>query len=399
MKSMNEKQTGISRYYFLIMYAVLSIVIVIAASSPEFIFYEATLDFRAFVTGAKIISNNETGTLYDLPTQQRYQRDLMKQVDIFDEEDQIPVPTERNFLPFLNPPIVAAMFLPFAKMPLYQGYALYLIIELIVLLIAIYKIWEQFSEGTEIPMWVIMFSPILYTVLFGQISHIILLLLVANFAYRKRSLSSGFLTGLIFLKLQWLIFGWYFFLVAKNKIKYMLGLVVSVSLMLLMNVSIYGTNFITEYPRHLLDNENSIPGLQAVENFNLQGIRAAYTEKGISVQIAVVGILVYVIWLAFMKYKKVPEDLVFGSAILLGLVFNIHTMAADLVYLLIPLAVLYKIKERVGSMQMKALYLCFFLSPLLGFVKLQWLSVLIFLVIAMFFMRASSAYPELFEEV
>jgi hypothetical protein len=227
----------------------------------------------------------------------------------------------------------------------------------------------------------------MYSLLFGQVSHFILLILILNYFYRKKSYLSGFLTGLIFLKLQWLVFGWYFLLVAKDKTKYLISLAGTLTGMFLLSTYIYGTTFIFDYPKYLFGNETSISGFEARENFNLQGIRAIFLGKRVSLEIVIAGLIFYVLALAYLERKNFPEDLMFGITIILGLIFNSHSMAPDLVYIFIPLVILYNIKEKTGNKWYKALYLGLFLLPAAGAATLQWMIVLLLFLIAIILWR------------
>ncbi|HEX8464391.1 MAG TPA: hypothetical protein VF627_07215, partial [Abditibacterium sp.] len=73
--------------------------------------YLGSLDFRVYLTAGKMALNRTGANFYDLPTQFAVQRELWPEMT-----------SQKQLLPFLAPPFVAASFAPLAALPISIGY-------------------------------------------------------------------------------------------------------------------------------------------------------------------------------------------------------------------------------------------------------------------------------------
>src|SRR5438034_744288 len=79
-------------------------------------------DFRAFYTGGIMIDRNVGEQLYSLPQQFYWQQTIFPQLhDI------------GWLLPFMNPPFVAGIFLPFTLLPIKTAYIVWSVLQLVLL--------------------------------------------------------------------------------------------------------------------------------------------------------------------------------------------------------------------------------------------------------------------------
>src|SRR6266567_8385219 len=104
-----------------------------------YIFHNASLilgkDFSSFYTGGLMMLHNQADKLYSLPSQFYWQHQVLPQLK---NQDWL--------LPFISPPFVALIFLPFAILPLTTAYSLWEIINVLIILFFCVIAWKMFKQ-------------------------------------------------------------------------------------------------------------------------------------------------------------------------------------------------------------------------------------------------------------
>lgn len=127
-------------------------------------------DFTSFLTGGRMLLAGQAGDLYDLAAQAKAQRPIAG-----------PYVYEGGVLPFIYPPYVAALFVPFALIPPDVAYYLWTTLQGVLLLVFVAWAMRSFGEWRldaprALPFALLAFQPVVETLLQGQTSIISLLL-------------------------------------------------------------------------------------------------------------------------------------------------------------------------------------------------------------------------------
>jgi hypothetical protein len=153
------------------------------------------VDFLALYTGAKLF-RERPAALYDADTQLAYENSVR--------------PTE-HLLPFVYPPITAAVLAPFGMVKFSSAFLLITLVNFWLILESLRR-WIRFQPlSADQAHWLSLFSLCNFGVhavlLQGQTSAFILLLLTIQFfaARDRRELQTGFWTGLLCVKPQFLL--------------------------------------------------------------------------------------------------------------------------------------------------------------------------------------------------
>jgi hypothetical protein len=130
------------------------------------------LDFSCFWTGAHVLVHNPA-RLYDFTYVTRQQAWLIGH--------------RLHMRPFIYPPSSLPLFLPFGAMPYWPAYGLWLVVTGALFLGA------SLRAGAK--WWVLLFPPIAYVAVCGQITFLIGALVTAGLALRPRPILAGVLFG------------------------------------------------------------------------------------------------------------------------------------------------------------------------------------------------------------
>ncbi len=159
--------------------------------------YLSGLDYRVYLTSGQMALNGTGAKFYDLPTQFEVQRGLWPEMT-----------QQRQLLPFLAPPFVAILFAPLAKLPLFSGYCVWTIVSVALLWFITRTIVEELKlEGRARLValcLVLTFAPVLFTLMQGQVSLLILLGFLQSFRAAKsgRDFSAGLWFSLLLIRPQ-----------------------------------------------------------------------------------------------------------------------------------------------------------------------------------------------------
>ena len=294
-------------------------------------------DFVSFMTGALVVRQGDGELLYDVPTQYNYQKIVI--------EPQ----REATVLPFRHIPLFALLFIPFTFLPLLFAYKLFAIVNLGALLFFCFlttRTFKKFNFDTVWPYLVFVFYPTLGSIFVGQISIllILLLLLIYRYSRKQNSFTSGILSGLLFLKIQYILFIPFIFVLSKTKKMYLKGLFLSTTIIFLLSILIFGPNFFYNYPSFLIKTENPIFGSRTQDMVTFYATLARI--KPFSINQASFLILINMVFyaLSLFLFYRILKRLNFGEAFVFGLVstlvFSVHAIDYDLSLLIIPILIL-----------------------------------------------------------
>lgn len=351
-----------------------------------------TPDLLAFVTGATILKESPRD-LYNLQQQQLVQEKLRG----------LKPGVMGGVLSFRNPPIVAALFLPYTYLNVFQQYRLQIIVNFILQVIIFWLLTKRPWGNKEAVFWIVnivAFLPILANYGFGQISFLLVLIYIAIYKSLKNdnSFQAGVFTGLLFIKIQYLIIIPWLLLLATKKLRFLTGLVVSLTLMVIVNSALYGIDFLPLYLKFLVTSESSSFGTDILQNYSIPSIMVALHINEIVAKVMLVSSL-FVIALVQIYKKRftLSKEALFSGITVLGLTLNIHTMAPDLTLLLIPITFLYYQETLKNGV---ALLILFYFLPWLGLLKLQWIATIGLTAIGFYFLSSTSfKIPKLASEI
>lgn len=289
-------------------------------------------DFTMYLTGAKMFRDGKANSLYDIEEQKTYR------------ETVLPSSGVKGILAFRTPPITAALY---ALLPLnsYKS-ALWVtvIINTILVISSIFLLSKNFNSFLEMIFLAVFNVAVWATLVNGQITGLILLIIVFEYILLKKEKSAlaGIVCAFLFFKPHFLILTPFFFLLnngKSNKFKYLISFAITMLIILMFNTELYGKNFIPEYVRYVLVSEGDGYGTRLSSNTNITSLIYYFTggtnHPILSIVLSATG---YILLLGyFLKYTSKFEEKFALSVLIIPLV-NIHTMHSDLIVWLVPLA-------------------------------------------------------------
>lgn len=326
----------------------------------------AETDFVGYLTGASIIRDGKGEMIYDLKTQDVYQKELLRPYN------------KPITLSYKNTPFVTLLFLPFTYLPLVQGYKLFVFINLMLLAFSTNLLAKVFKGIKKFKLWFLIpfvFFPSLWTIISGQTSFILLMVYLSMYYFIKsdKPFKQGMVSGLLLIKPQYIVGLPFFLLLAKRKTPFVKGFIFSSSILFIISAYLSGLNSLLSYPSFLLSTEIGAFGSYISRMFSLSS--ALFNIPEISKQgyifVLIISAVFYLVTLFLykMRYKLVGFEKSFISATLFSLVFAIHTQLHDLSILLVPIFILLEklsTKQTVKGSFMVYLAGVLFLLPIVG---------------------------------
>lgn len=290
--------------------------------------YSSSVDFKAFMTGAHLLVTNPN-SLYDLQAQ------ASKQVEISEKAVR--------FLPFKNPPIIAVLFLPF----LLINYTYAFFLATIVFFAAIYACSIYFLKFKGSPNYLMafvftaFFLPNLVAAFNTQPVFVLYLIFVLLYISlkKKRHFEAGLVSGLLFIKLQYLLVIPFIFLMIKKRTQYFKGLALSSAALILFSELLSG-GFVLNYPKFLLIAETHLYDKEEI--VGMVSLVAFLSNFMNSLHAYLVNFIFYLMIavLYYKNHKLLNFDLKFFVIVSVGLIFGVHVFLHDLVILQIPILLL-----------------------------------------------------------
>src|SRR3989344_6476211 len=334
-----------------------------------FVFLTASLsplaiDLVSFLTGAGIMRAGESKLLYDVNIQ-------------FGQQLAIVAPFEKtNLLPFRSLPLTALMFLPLSYLPLTSAYWVMVIVNFMLLFVStslLAKSVKNERHGKIIYLLPFFFLPTAFSIILSQYLSLIFLILTLVYLSLKREneFFCGMLTSLLIIKLQFILFAPFVFILAKKRTKFLLGFLTGLISMLALIFAITGFVRMARYPMFLTVTETVEYGSRYWHMYSLGAFwQFVFGNFGKNFFL-IVNFLLYLFSLAFFwKKKNLNLEMLFSAAILLTLFFSPHTLTHDLMVLMLPVFLLLsKLRKFSGKVKLgiKFLLISLFLYPFLIF--------------------------------
>lgn len=199
------------------------------------------IDFLAFYTGATLLMHAPPA-LYILHEQLLIQQQIApiaKSVSLF--------------LPFLNPPFIALLFIPLVQLGLQTAYAVWVGINTFLLLVICYLGEQQLKRmkwyyKIVLFLGIITFIPLLTSLLLGQLSLLLCLIFLASWLLlkQKKEFRSGFVLSLLLIKPHLMLMPLLFILLQK-RMRLIAGVLTGIVLLMILSFSLIGLSGMRDY--------------------------------------------------------------------------------------------------------------------------------------------------------
>ncbi len=294
-------------------------------------------DFVSYLTGAEIIKASKGPLLYDLDTQYFYQQSVL-----FPHH-------ETSILPFVNFPIIAFILIPFTYLPLIWAYKIY-----IGLLISILLVISNFSKKlfTNLPKNSIfyylpfLFYPSLGSLFSGQLTPIILLIFLVIYSQliKKKYMYAGLMTGLLIVKIQYLVSAPILFVLAENKKDFLKGFLISCILLFSVNLLLARNFFLPHYLQFIFAVQKPEFGARPQEMFTFYSSLeqlSAFAQFPKSVLISLnFGFYLLSLVLIALSAKRISLDISYAAVVICSMIFSIHGLNYDYSLVIVPVFIL-----------------------------------------------------------
>jgi hypothetical protein len=289
----------------------------------------------SFLTGAEIIKTGNAKLLYDENLQFYYQKRLIS-------------PEQREWLlPFRSPPVVGFAFIPFTYLGLKFTYIFIIVFNLLNISLFSFIGFRLFKNIKRIKIFTIsiLYLPFLTTLIYGQFTSFLLLmlLLIYKFAKEKKGYLAGLTCGILLIKPQYFLLVPFLYLLMNNKKDFVKGVLISSIAMLLANLLISGYDALLTYPKFLMATEATSYGSRPYQTFTLFAFMKLIGTKYLSnwLPLLINFVLYFTSVVIFnKKLKRFSLEKSFIIGIILTILFSVHALSHDLTILLIPIFIL-----------------------------------------------------------
>lgn len=343
-------------------------------------------DFVSFFTGAKIMQDGKGEMLYDIATQFSYQKEIIK-------------PYTNSILNrYATLPFVALFYLPLTAFSYLSAHRLFSFINLGVLFLLLSTLLREFKQTKKyrpiLALSVFLFVPTFTTLLSSQLSFIIaFLVLFIYFALRdKKSLLAGILSGLLIIKVQYLIMLPFLYFLSKNKSRYLSGVFLSLVLITLVNVSLVGAQPLLGYPSFVLNTEVPSFGNRAYQMFSLHAAASyLFFDSNLNNYFGLLintGGYLAALALFLKRLKKIEFSSAYIAAVVLSATFAAHVLSHDLMLLIVPIFILLNRELEKKTIDKEKIFLAalLFATPALVVTKAAFLGGFLLLAISIYVM-------------
>jgi len=200
-------------------------------------------DFRVFYTSGDMVRHGMAVDLYNLSTQNYWQRSLFAGIPF------------QTVLVFFNPPFVALGYVLFSFLSPLIGYSVLLCINIVILLVCLRFVFSNIDrkKWPFFGIFVFFYQPLLVTLIQGQNTPLLFLGMIVSWGLFKKHKSfwAGVAIGLLAIKPQLLLFPLLLFL-WKRQWRALAGLGLALSIFLCISVSLVGISGLIAYGRFLL---------------------------------------------------------------------------------------------------------------------------------------------------
>ena len=298
--------------------------------------FTLSTDVISFLTGAKIIREGKVNFIYDIQTQHYYQNLVVSPYE------------KKMLLPFRNFPLVAVFYIPFLQTNLVDAYKIIFVVNILLLLTfhRDFKIYfPKLKKYKYLFFLPLIFYPSISNLIVGQYTPLVLLLFLFIYIFikKEKSLLVGFLTSLLLIKSQYLLFSPFLYILVKDKKRYFLGFIIGFLLFMALNVLIAGSlRPFMNYPDFILMTESPLYGSRPFQMYTLYGLIKSVFQSVKTSYLISINLLIYVATcvLVFTRRKifsKLRFNDLFTIGILCTILFSVHALTHDLMLFLIPI--------------------------------------------------------------
>ncbi|WP_421780787.1 glycosyltransferase family 87 protein [Kiloniella litopenaei] len=311
-------------------------------------------DFLAFYTGGAFLNQGILKDIYSINSSLLFPHQIDFQKSLISKDLD-------GYAPFLNPPFMAFIYSPFARLPYVYGLIIWQVFNFLILTYTINLLRKELEFFQQIPLHKLvgccfLFYPTLGWFMHAQATPIILLLYVLCYKYLRHGndFKAGFFLGLIAFKPQ-LAIALAVVLLLKWRWQALLGGVISVSLWM-------GTGFIflpdamfafLEVSPQFLDllRSPNYPtwGIHSFFGFSvllLDHTNVLLSNSSIYIISGGTIILLYFLWHKFTWKKDLAWwDLAMAITFIWGILLSPHLYYYDLMLLLLPAAIVINFIE------------------------------------------------------
>lgn len=350
-------------------------------------------DFYAYYTGAKLLLHNRAH-LYDPDTQNETQRKLFGGQHNFKD----------GFMAFFGLPLSAVMYIPFSVLDPETTGKLSQPLSFLMIIYCIYRLY-QFHKVKPISFTTLTlayFLPIYSSVHLGQIAVLLFLIITEMYiAYIKRQTTKLALLGsLLTLKYQYFVLIPLVFTIYPDKKTYLRTVLISTLSMLLINLLLVGGDHLRQYFDLIKQVQSSPAKLQVESKFGMDVFSMVYfffgdylnfnTFKIMLVGLAFIHLVVFLLLYKYRNKFKPGAD-IFYLVLIYSMVFSPHTMAADHIFLIIPIiGLLSRIKSPYLSVVTATIFGFYFLISSQG---IQWSHTILLLLYTPVLLASALIHP------
>ena len=276
-------------------------------------------DFLNLYTGATLAHEGDFARLHDPDRQFAVEQKL--------------VPGLPALVPFVRPPIYAALLSPLASMPLKTAFWVWVGLQIGILMLC--WTWAARKFGSSGLMWAAVFLPTAYGIANGQDCALMLLLVIVAYelAERDRLAASGFAIGLALFKFHLLLLFPVLMLISRRW-RMLAGYCAAAGLEIAGSFLLGGKSGLIEYAKLLQrrDIERLSPSPEMMSNIHAIAANLGIHSTAVSVALGgmVVAIAVYASWNA-------PLWRWFAAAVAGSLLMVPHVYGYDAAVLLLPI--------------------------------------------------------------
>lgn len=225
--------------------------------------YLGGCDYRVYLTAGKMALHGTGANFYDLPTQFAEQRELWPEMT-----------AQKQLLPFLAPPFVALLFAPLAALPVLPGYVIWTGLNTLLLWFIVCGLLEVVDlHGSKRLVAVglmLTFAPVLFTVMQGQVSFLVVLAWLQSYRAAKlgRDFNAGLWLALLLIRPQLALFPLLIF-VCKGRWKTCLGFALGAAFVAGASLTLVGWEGLGRY-KNLLGAVSGWQGVYGVQPQQMQ---------------------------------------------------------------------------------------------------------------------------------
>lgn len=347
-------------FIFLISFTVAVLYFMFISDTPYFV----KGDFISYLTGGLMVREGFGKLIYDLDAQFAYQLEVL-------------FPYDREILlPYKSLPFVGTLFIPLTYPPVISSFKIFSLVNLILLVTIYFFLKKMFPKKTGNKIWLYLpfvFPPVTVVLAKGQITFVLVLILIGIYKSikLKRAFVGGLLSGMLFIKPQYIILAPFMFLLVKEKKRFLFGFLLSTSLLTAWSLYVSGINNLINYPLFVFNTENPAYGSISEDMFTIYPLilhLSSYLKVGRYIPVLINGLLYLLLFVYFVaKTEGCGVDKLFVSAILISVVLSVHALDHDLSILMLPIYILINLgakQTKLYSFYAKIL----FLIPLFGLI-------------------------------